>query len=197
MWAFGGPHELPADLWYLSFLSNELDPANYDVLTDDDLNTYGAELLNPYDVCITGSHPEYATYEMLDAFAAFLAAGGHFMYLGGSGYCWVTTKPPPPNPHRTEVRRGDQGCRTFGLPPGERHHSMTGELGGLWRSRGRPSNTIYGISSCAMGVVPGVGYGLLPSARSNPVIAFVFAGLDEATTVVGEEGLPLSAASGG
>jgi len=49
---------------------------DYDVVSDHDLHTHGAALLAPYAVVMTGSHPEYFTSEMLDAFEGHLEAGG-------------------------------------------------------------------------------------------------------------------------
>ena len=57
-----------------------------------------------------------------------------------------------------EVRRGDQGCRSFSLPPGERIHSLNGSQGGLWRSRGRAPNYLFGVGSDAFGTGLGVPY---------------------------------------
>lgn len=85
---------------------------------------------------------------MLDSYTNFLDNGGHFMYLGGNGYYWVTTHDTA-RPYCIEVRRAEAGCRTFALPPGNWHHSLTGGLGGLWRSRGRPPNCLFGLGSTA------------------------------------------------
>ncbi|KAL9628547.1 MAG: hypothetical protein Q9204_005821, partial [Flavoplaca sp. TL-2023a] len=186
MWLFDGPRELSADLWFVEFLDRELGPEGYDVITDHDISEQGAPLLK--------SHPEYPTYRMLDAYAAFLANGGHFMYLGGNGYYWVTSHDPG-RPHRIEVRRAEAGCRTFGLPPGNWHHSLSGELGGLWRSRGRPPNKLFGVGSCAMGVGKGAGYGITDEARSKRHLSFIFRGIESDTTI-GDFGLVQGAASG-
>ena len=115
MWLFGGAREFPADLWFVDFLERQLGPNGYDIITDHDISEFGAPLLNKYRVLISCSHPEYPTFHMLDSYKAFLGNGGYFMYLGGNGYYWVTTHDPA-RPHRIEVRRADQGCRTFGLP---------------------------------------------------------------------------------
>ena len=112
---------------------------------------------------------------MLNSYAFFLGEGGHFIHLGGNGYYWVTAHDPS-RPHRIEVRRADQGCRTFGLPSGNWHHSFTGEMGCLWRTRGRAPNQLFGIGSCAMGVADGVGYGITEEGWSNPRLGFVFHG---------------------
>ena len=63
-----------------------LDRANraFDVVTDIDVNREGAELLGRYRCIMTGTHPEYATRQMLDAFGTFLDAGGRFVYLAAT-----------------------------------------------------------------------------------------------------------------
>ncbi|KAL8819147.1 MAG: hypothetical protein Q9223_002350 [Gallowayella weberi] len=194
MWLFDGPREFSVDLWFVDFLERELGSKGYDVITDHDISEFGAPLLKKYKVLMSCSHPEYPTYGMLDAYAAFLGNGGHFMYLGGNGYYWSTTHDPT-RPHRIEVRRTEAGCRTFGLPPGNWHHSLTGEPGGLWRSRGRPPNLLFGIGSCAMGVGKGVGYGITEEARSDPRLAPILKGL-RSGDIVGDFGLVQGAASG-
>ncbi|KAI4277269.1 MAG: hypothetical protein LQ337_001916 [Flavoplaca oasis] len=194
MWLFDGPREFSADLWFVEFLDRELGPEGYDVITDHDISEQGAPLLKKYRVLLSCSHPEYPTYRMLDAYAAFLGNGGHFMYLGGNGYYWVTSHDPG-RPHRIEVRRAEAGCRTFGLPPGNWHHSLSGELGGLWRSRGQPPNKLFGVGSCAMGVGKGAGYGITDEARSKKHLSFIFRGIESDTTI-GDFGLVQGAASG-
>ncbi|KAL8649205.1 MAG: hypothetical protein Q9226_005669 [Calogaya cf. arnoldii] len=194
MWLFDGPRELSADLWFVDFLDRELGAEGYDVITDHDISEYGAPLLKKYRVLLSCSHPEYPTYGMLDSYAAFLGSGGHFMYLGGNGYYWVTSHDPG-RPHRIEVRRAEAGCRTFGLPPGNWHHSLSGGMGGLWRSRGRPPNKLFGIGSCSMGVGKGTGYGITDEARSNERLSFIFLGL-EPGAIIGDFGLVQGAASG-
>ena len=194
-WGYKGPRELPADLWFIGFLDRELGPDHYDVLTDHDISTSGADLLRRYKVLLSGSHPEYLSYSMLDAYSAFLSQGGSFLYLGGNGYYWVTTHDPSPaRAHRIEVRRGDQGCRSFSLPQGEWHHAMSGERGGLWRARGRPPNVLFGIGCCACGMGTGAAYGIDPAARELPELRFLFEGID--AEIIGDAGLVQDAASG-
>ena len=192
-WLIDGPRDLSADLWFVDFLERELGAGGYDVITDHDINEFGAPLLNQYKVLLSCSHPEYPTYSMLDSYTAFLGQGGHFMYLGGNGYYWVTTHDPTRS-HRIEVRRADAGCRTFGLPGGNWHHSLTGEPGSLWRSRGRPPNQFIGIGSCAEGVGKGAAYGITPSASSDPRLEPILRGLS--STTIGDYGLAQGAASG-
>ena len=194
MWLSDAPREFSADLWFVDFLERQFGPNGYDVITDHDISEFGPPLLKKYRVLMSCSHPEYPTYRMLDSYSAFLGSGGHFMYLGGNGYYWVTTHDPT-RPHRIEVRRAEQGCRTFGLPPGNHHHSLTGEQGGLWRGRGRPPNQLFGLGSCAMGVAKGAGYGIVEEARANPSLTFIFRGL-KADQVIGDFGIVQGAASG-
>ncbi|KAL8966201.1 MAG: hypothetical protein Q9183_003477 [Haloplaca sp. 2 TL-2023] len=194
MWLFDGPREFPADLWFVDFLQRELGPEGFDVITDHQISESGSQLLARYQVLMSCSHPEYPTFSMLDTYTNFLKDGGRFMYLGGNGYYWVTTHDPD-RPHRIEVRRGEAGCRTFGLPPGNWHHSMTGELGGLWRSRGRLPNKLFGVGSCAMGVGKGSGYGITKEAREHPRVSRFLLGL-EADEIIGDFGLVQGAASG-
>lgn len=133
---------------------------------------------------------------MLNSYASFLYDSGHFIYLGGNGYYWVTAHDPS-RAHRIEVRRADQGCRTFGLPPGNWHYSLTGESGGPWCTRGRPPNPLCGNGSDAVGVNNGVGYGIAEEARSDPRLAFLFQGAGlETAMVIGEIGLVQGASSG-
>ncbi|KAI4240624.1 MAG: hypothetical protein LQ352_007593 [Teloschistes flavicans] len=194
MWLFDGPREFPADLWFVDFLDRELGAEGYDVITDHQISEHGAPLLMQYKVLMSCSHPEYPTFNMLNSYSRFLQSGGHFMYLGGNGYYWVTSHDST-RPHRIEVRRAEAGCRTFSLPPGSHHHSLTGELGGLWRSRGRPPNRLFGIGSCAMGVGKGTGYGITEEARSHPRLSKFLQGL-KSDSIIGDFGLVQGAASG-
>ena len=38
---------------------------------------------------LTGTHPEYYSARMLDAWEDYLAPGGRVMYMGGNGFYWV------------------------------------------------------------------------------------------------------------
>lgn len=78
-----------------------------------------------------------------------------------------TSVTDPKRPHRIEVRRGDQGCRSFSLPAGERIHSLNGAQGGLWRGRGRTPNLLFGIGSCAFGTSDGVPYKTTEAAHTD------------------------------
>lgn len=172
------------DFWYIGFLEREIGSRGYNLITDHDISEYGAPLLKRYKVLLSGSRPEYPTYNILNSYASFLEDGGHFMYLGGNRYYWMTAYDPS-RFHRIEVRRTDQGCRTFSVPPGNWHHSLTGGTGGLWRTRGRPPTQLFGIGSCAMSVADGVGYDITEETRSDARLAFLFygAGLETAKSI--------------
>lgn len=165
-WAFNRPREFSADQLMIGFLEEKLGRGGYDVLTDHDLHKYGAAALHRYRVVVTGSHPEYPTLEVLNAYTAFARNGGHLLYLGGNGFYWHSVMDSN-RPHRLEVRKGDQGCRSTELPAGERVHSLNGAQGGLWRSRGRTPQSLFGIGSCACGTGPGVPYRLEDHIKSS------------------------------
>ena len=64
----------------------------------------GPELLAPYKVVVTGSHPEYHTAGTLDALQTLpRRPGGRLMYLGGNGFYWRVARSP-------EGRRAPSRC---------------------------------------------------------------------------------------
>lgn len=182
-WALDRPREFSADLIMIGLLEKLGIP--YDVTTDHDLHYHGVAALEPYSTILTGSHPEYPSIESLNAYSGFAARGGNIMYLGGNGFYW-RSMPDPANPHRLEVRRGDQGVRIFGLPGSERHHSLNGRRGGLWRGLGRAANYLFAMGCCGEGVGPGVPYKRTAAGKDNRH-AWVFEGLDE-DELIGEYG---------
>ncbi len=115
----GAPHQFNADLHLVDWM--EVKGYNYDVVTDEDLHHEGSDLLAPYRVLVTESHPEYWSDQMLDALETYLANGGRLMYLGGNGFYWVTSLAPD-RPHVIEVRRW-RGTETWEADPGEFYHS--------------------------------------------------------------------------
>ena len=115
-----------------------------DVVTDEDIHAEGADLLSRYRVVITGSHPEYTSTPMWDAFDTYQRGGGRHMYLGGNGFYWRIAFSDE-IPGVIENRRGITGVRTWEGEPGEHHLAFTGEPGGLWRSNGRPPQSLVGV----------------------------------------------------
>ena len=185
----GVPHGLAADLYLVDWLEER--GTGYDVAADEDLDQAGRELLDPYPVVLTGTHPEYWTERMLDEMTAYVQHGGRLMYLGGNGFYWVTSISPA-RPHLLEVRRGYAGTGPFRGEPGELHHSTTGEPGGLWRFRGRAPQRLTGVGFAAMGHVGAQSYTRTPDI--DPRADFIFDGVAEGTSI-GEFGLCLGAAA--
>jgi N,N-dimethylformamidase beta subunit-like, C-terminal/Concanavalin A-like lectin/glucanases superfamily len=171
----GGPHQFPADLELLEWLDAK--GVRYDVLTDEDLHARGGELLAPYRVLLTGSHPEYWTEQMLDGLEDWLDGGGRLMYLGGNGFYWVTSLFAE-KPHVLEVRRGHAGTGVWRSEPGETHHASTGEPGGLWRFRGRPPQRVAGVGFTAQGFDQSLPYRRTEGSR-DPRAAWIFEGVAE------------------
>ncbi|MGH7188447.1 MAG: N,N-dimethylformamidase beta subunit family domain-containing protein, partial [Acetobacteraceae bacterium] len=144
----------------------------YDVITDEDLHEEGVDLLGGYRVIMTGTHPEYYSTPMWDAMKAWLDRGGRLMYLGGNGWYWRIAFHPS-LPGVIEVRRAEDGIRTWAAEPGEYHHSFNDEYGGLWRRNGRPPNLIGGIGFIAQGFDVSSYYRRAPDA-DDPRVAFLF-----------------------
>ena len=185
------PRHFSADLYLIEWLDRRGLP--YHVATDEDLHRAGTDLLAPYRVVLTGSHPEYWTGPMLDSLEAYLAGGGRLMYLGGNGFYWVTAMDAA-RPHLVEVRRGLNGTRSWTSQPGESRLSLTGEIGGLWRNRGRFPNQLVGVGFAAQGWDAGGSYTRLPDSH-DPRAAFIFAGIDDDETI-GAFGLVGNGAAG-
>lgn len=185
-WLTGAPRHLAADLYLVHWLHRS--GYEFDVLSDHDLHEDGSGALEGHEVVLTSSHPEYCSGRMLDALHAHTARGGRLMYLGGNGFYWVTSC----RNGVIEVRRYG-GTRTWDGEPGERHHSTTGEPGGLWRDRGRPPNVLTGVGMTAQGWDVAVGYRRTRQSY-DPEWSWVFEGLSG--EVIGDSGFVLGGASG-
>lgn len=156
----GFPHQFSADLAILGWLEGE--GVDYDILTDELLHEQGDELLH-YGVVLTGSHPEYSSGKILDAYDDYVRSGGHLMYLGGNGFYWAVGQHSR-HPELLEVRRSE-GTRTWTCGIGERRQQLDGADGGLWRSLGRPPNSTFGIGFCAHGFSGDGRYMINPDAE--------------------------------
>ncbi len=170
----GSPHQLSGDLHLVDWL--EAKSYRYDVITDEDLHHEGVELLSPYRVVLTGSHPEYWTRQMIAGLQAYQARGGRFMYLGGNGFYWVTAVDPE-RPHVIEVRRWG-GSRSCEAEHGQYYHSTTGELGGLWRYQNRGPQKLVGVGMTSQGAGSGRPY-RRRTGSFDPRAAFIFEGIGE------------------
>jgi N,N-dimethylformamidase len=187
----GSLWQFPADLHIVDWLTGT--GVAFDVATDEDLDREGADLLGRYRVVLTGTHPEYYSARMLDAWESYLGAGGRAMYLGGNGFYWVTSYHPD-KPHLIEVRKGEAGCRAWQARPGETHMAFTGERGGIWRNRGRAPQKLFGVGFTTEGMDRSSGYEVL-SDFTDPRAAFITEGIRDAT-VLGEHGLVGCGAAG-
>ncbi|GAA5155502.1 large subunit of N,N-dimethylformamidase [Pseudonocardia eucalypti] len=189
--ATGSLWQLPADLHIVDWLTGT--GVEFDVATDEDLEAEGADLLGRYNVVLTGSHPEYYSARMLDAWEAYLGGGGRAMYLGGNGFYWVTAQHPD-KPHLLEVRKGEAGCRAWQARPGELHMAFTGERGGIWRNRGRAPQKLFGVGFTTEGMDHSVPYSTL-SDFADPRVSWLISGLEGATEI-GAHGLVGGGAAG-
>jgi N,N-dimethylformamidase len=184
----GSPHLLPVDLRLLRFCRAE--GIAFDLLTDHDLHAEGAQALLPYRGIFTGSHPEYWTGAMQMALDEFLRAGRSLAYLGGNGLMWVSAIAED----AVEVRRGQGlGARTWDGKPGEGNLALTGELGGMWRERGRSEFSVIGSGMSMMGFSAGRPYRRLPVSYER-AHDWIFEGV--AADCFGAEGTVLGAAAG-
>jgi N,N-dimethylformamidase len=186
-----GPTEFSDDLHLVDWL--EAMGFAYDVITDEDLRAEGASLLERYRVVISGTHNEYWTADMLDGLEAYLAGGGRFMYLSGNGLYWPIGVDPE-RPHIIEVRRGHNGTSTWRSRFGETHLSTTGEIGGIWRDRGRAPQKFVGVGFTAAGFDRSLPYYREPGSF-DPRAAFIFEGV-AADEPIGDTGLVMGGAAG-
>lgn len=166
---------------------------DFDVITDEDLHYEGFELLKPYAVILSSTHPEYHSLPMWDAMKAYQNNGGRLMYMGANGWYWRIAFHPEA-PGVIEVRRAEGGIRTWAAEPGEYYFSFTGEYGGLWRRQGRPPQMIVGTGFTAQGFDISAPYHRLPGSF-DPRAAFIFDGI-ASDEVIGDFGLIGGGAAG-
>lgn len=88
-----GNHLALAESWVLNWLEDS--GFRPDVYTDADLHAGIAGLAasgsDRYKALLVTTHPEYWTWEMRRNLEAYLAAGGHLLYLGGNGMYEIVT----------------------------------------------------------------------------------------------------------
>ena len=172
------PWQYNADLHLIYWLDKM--GYDYEVFTDEDVTYEGLARLNRYNVVLTGSHPEHNSGPQIDALHNYTQAGGRLMYLGGDGWYWVQTYHPAYDAKGrgviTELRRCESGIRPWFADPGEYYHQSTGELGGMWRFRGRMLHAVAGTGMAAQGFDIGTYYTRTPDSL-NPRIAWAFEGI--------------------
>ncbi len=172
-----GLRHYPADTHLLYWLERK--GIEFDVVTDEDLDDEGPELIEDYRVVLTGSHPEYHTAGTLDALESFTETGGRLVYLGGNGFYWRIARSPGV-PGAIELRRGEGGIRAWAAEPGEYYHQLDGAYGGLWRRNGRYPQQLAGVGFSAQGLFEGSYYRRLP-ASYEPEVSWIFEGIEGET----------------
>ena len=185
-----GLRHLPADTHLFDWL--EAMGHDADVITDHDLHAGGVELLAPYKVVMTASHPEYHTQETLDAITAYTKGGGRLMYLGGNGFYWRVAVHSE-WPGAVEIRRNEGGIRAWAADPGEYYNSFDGQYGGLWRRNGRPPQQLTGVGFTSQGIFEGSYYRRQPGA-DDPRAGWIFEGVED--EILGDFGLSGGGAAG-
>lgn len=169
-----GLRHLPAD----SHLTDWMEEKGFafDVITDEDLDNEGHDLLARYRCVVTGSHPEYHTQGTLDALQEFVNRGGRLAYLGGNGFYWKVARRRD-RPHVLEIRRAEGGIRAWAAENGEYFHQLDGTLGGLWRRNGRPPQLLCGVGFSGQGKFEGSHYRRMPGA-ADPRAAWIMEGVE-------------------
>ena len=148
----------------------------FDVVTDEDLDDHGVDLIRDYAVLVTGSHPEYHTPAMLDALERYRAGGGNLCYMGGNGFYWRIARPAD-LPWAMEIRRAESGIRAWAAEPGEYYNQLDGAYGGLWRRNGRPPQALAEIGFAVQGLFEGSVYRRSPESH-DPALAWIFEGVE-------------------
>ena len=188
--SIGTPWGLSADLCVVAWLEHM--KYDYEILTDEDLEREGASALAPYRCVLTGTRPEYYSEAMLDATEDFIAAGGRYIYTGGSGYaCNVGFRAD--EPWVLECRKYGEMFKVTGARPGEYYMASTGQAGGGWKMLGRPSQKMVGVGFIAQGFESGMPYRRMPDSYHRTV-SWITKGIRG--EIVGDFGLAYDSAAG-
>ena len=185
-----GPRNFQADLYIIGWL--ERLGLGYDVITDEDLHAEGAAALSPYQVVVTGSHPEYWTRPMVDGLQHYLMTQGKLLYLGGNGFFWMTGLTDDLS--TMEVRRSFASTRPWDSNAGEAILSTSGDPAGIWRNVGMSPQSLVGVGFTSQGWGGARGYRRLPDSF-DPRVANFFEGIG-ANETIGEFGHVMNGAAG-
>ena len=186
-----GMRHLPADTHLIDWL--DAMGHGVDIVTDEDLDDEGVELIAPYRVVITGSHPEYHTSGTLDALYEYAhRRGGRLMYMGGNGFYWRVARNAE-WPGALEIRRAENGIRTWAAEPGEYYNAFDASYGGLWRRNGRPPQLLAGVGFSSQGAFEGSYYRRAPGS-DDPRVSWILEGINE--EILGNFGLSGGGAAG-
>jgi N,N-dimethylformamidase len=164
-----------------------------DIYTDEELHYAGYDLLEPYAVVLTGSHPEYTSTEMWDAYDRYKNRGGRLVYLGGDGFYWRIAYHRD-HPGIIELRRAETGVRAWAANPGEYYQNFDGRYGGLWLRQGRAPQTLVGVGFSCQGFDLSSYYRRNPDSF-DPTVAFIFDGIGD-DELIGDFGLIGGGAAG-
>jgi N,N-dimethylformamidase len=175
MWLSDSGRGFSAEMYLLEWLTSV--GIEFDVITDFELHTLGADYLGGWRAVLTGAHPEYHSGEMLDTLTRYRDTGGHLVYIGGNGFYWVTGVISE-SPLVVEIRRGFAGITAWKSRPGETSLLSTGLLGGSWRHRGREPQRLVGLGMAAQGWGGSQPY-RRTEASYAPEVAWIFDGVDE------------------
>lgn len=183
----GDPHNLPVDLHFLKFCARQ--GIAIDVATDADLHRHGLGLLERYRGVVTGSHPEYLSVAMEQAYRDFITRGGNLAYLGGNGFAAAVAY----RDDLMELRRGPtQSGRTWDGPLGEMGLALTGEPGGYLRDRGRGEYRLVGVGISLMGFTRALPFTRTDAGR-DAAFDWLFDGVADS---FGDTGMVLGGAAG-
>ncbi len=182
--------QLSADMHLVEWLEAQNIP--FDVITDEDMHQDGVSLLERYSCVMTCSHPEYYSTPMWDAVHAFTQRGGRLMYMGGNGFYWRVAYRDD-KPGVMEMRRTEDGSRSWASEPGEYYMAFTGEYGGLWWRAGRTPQSLVGNGFIAQGFDHSSYFRRAPGS-DDPRAAFIFEGVDD--EIIGDFGLIGGGAAG-
>lgn len=177
------------DLLIVSWLHDE--GVRFDVVTDEDLDREGVDLISGYEVLITSSHPEYASAPMLDAVEGFVRSGGRLMYLGGNGFHHKAVFHPSMT-GVVEVRRPD-APRLWVGDPSQGHHTFTHEPAGSWTGLGRPAQLLTGVAFVTQGFDE-CSYYRRTTASGDERARFIFDGVHD--EIIGDFGILQGGAAG-
>lgn len=152
-----GLRHFPADTHLIAFLHHK--NIEYDIITDHELHKDGVAATSGYQTLMTGTHPEYHTLESLNALQEFRDnCGGNLIYLGGNGFYWRIAAMDK-DASVLEIRRAEDGVRTWASEPGEYYHMLDGgSYGGLWRRNDRPPQQLVGVGFTAQSSFVGMPY---------------------------------------
>jgi N,N-dimethylformamidase len=190
MSSMGVTWQFPADLSVIAWLEHM--GYDYELLTEEDVHIEGVEALKPYNLVLTGTHPEYVSEEILDATEDYVASGGRLIYLGGNGYYWNVAYRKE-EPWCMEVRKLNSGMRAWQARPGEYYLATSGQKSGLWKDLGRPPQKVLGVGFISEGFDSARPFRRMPDSWHRRA-DWMFEGIDG--EILGDFGLAQNAAGG-